>query len=199
MAETKQPYPEVDPQPDFPALERAIIDSWQKEGTFRRSIDQRETGAQGENEFVFYDGPPFANGLPHYGHLITSYIKDIFPRYQTLRGRRVERRFGWDCHGLPAEMEAERELGVSGRAAILEFGMDRFNDHCRTSVMKYTREWERYIDRAARWVDFENDYKTLDLPYMESLIWAVKQLHDCLLYTSPSPRDATLSRMPSSA
>ena len=166
MAETKQPYPEVDPQPDFPALERAIIDSWQKEGTFRRSIDQRETGAQGENEFVFYDGPPFANGLPHYGHLITSYIKDIFPRYQTLRGRRVERRFGWDCHGLPAEMEAERELGVSGRAAILEFGMDRFNDHCRTSVMKYTREWERYIDRAARWVDFENDYKTLDLPYM---------------------------------
>ncbi len=178
MAETKQPYPEVDPQPDFPALERSIIDSWQKEGTFRRSIDQRETGAQGENEFVFYDGPPFANGLPHYGHLITSYIKDIFPRYQTLRGRRVERRFGWDCHGLPAEMEAERELGVSGRAAILEFGMDRFNDHCRTSVMKYTREWERYIDRAARWVDFENDYKTLDLPYMESLIWAVKQLHE---------------------
>ena len=178
VTERKSRYPEVDPQPNFPALERSVIESWQREGTFLQSIEQRDPGQQGENEFVFYDGPPFANGLPHYGHLITSYIKDVFPRYQTLRGRRVERRFGWDCHGLPAEMEAERELGVSGRASIMEFGIDRFNEHCRTSVMKYTQEWERYIDRAARWVDFENDYKTLDLPYMESLIWAVKQLHE---------------------
>ena len=100
------------------------------------------------------------------------------PRYQTLRGRRVERRWGWDCHGLPAEMEAEKELGVSGRSSIIEFGIDRFNEHCRTSVMKYAHEWERYVERAARWVDMENDYKTLDLPYMESLIWAVKQLHE---------------------
>jgi len=178
VSDSKHRYPEVDPQPDFPALERDVLSSWRANATFQRSIADRDAGENGGNEFVFYDGPPFANGLPHYGHLITSYIKDIFPRYQTMRGRRVERRFGWDCHGLPAEMEAERELGVSGRAAILEFGIDRFNDHCRTSVMKYTREWERYIDRAARWVDFENDYKTLDLPYMESLIWAVKQLHE---------------------
>ena len=171
-------YPEVDPQPDFPAVEKKILDFWKAEAIFQKSIDQHPAGEQGTNEFVFYDGPPFANGLPHFGHLITSYIKDIIPRYQTLRGHRVERRFGWDCHGLPAEMEAEKELGVSGRSAIIDFGIEQFNEHCRSSVLKYTREWERYIDRAARWVDFDNDYKTLDTPYMESLMWAVKQLHD---------------------
>ena len=169
-------YPEVEPQPDFPAVEKKILDFWKSEAIFQKSIDQRPTGEQGENEFVFYDGPPFANGLPHYGHLITSYIKDIIPRYQTLRGHRVERRFGWDCHGLPAEMEAEKELGVSGRSAIIDFGIEQFNEHCRSSVLKYTREWERYIDRAARWVDFDNDYKTLDISYMESLLWAVKAI-----------------------
>ncbi|HIF96707.1 MAG TPA: isoleucine--tRNA ligase [Myxococcales bacterium] len=172
------PYPDVDPQPNFSELEERVLARWREAATFQQSIDARDAGEKGSNEYVFYDGPPFANGLPHYGHLITSYIKDIIPRYQTLRGRRVERRFGWDCHGLPAEMEAEKELGVSGRTAIMEFGIDRFNDHCRQSVMKYAQEWERYIDRAARWVDFENDYKTLDLSYMESLIWAVKQLHE---------------------
>ena len=178
MSDRKHFYPDVDPQPSFPAIERGVLGRWRENAVFQRSVEGREAGRDGQNEFVFYDGPPFANGLPHYGHLITSYIKDVIPRYQTLRGRRVERRFGWDCHGLPAEMEAEKELGVSGRAAIIEFGIDRFNEHCRTSVMKYTREWERYIERAARWVDFENDYKTLDLDYMESLLWAVKQLHE---------------------
>ncbi len=151
MEERDNSYPDVDPQPDFPALEKRVLESWKQAATFQRSVDSREGG---RNEYVFYDGPPFANGLPHYGHLITSYIKDIIPRYQTLRGRRVERRFGWDCHGLPAEMEAEKELGVSGRRAIIEFGIDRFNEHCRTSVMKYTQEWQRCIDRAGRWVDF---------------------------------------------
>ena len=178
MTTRAKPYPDVDPQPSFPAIEREVLARWRAGDTFRRSVAQRPAGANGKNEFVFYDGPPFANGLPHYGHLITSYVKDIVPRYQTLRGRRVERRFGWDCHGLPAELEAERELGVSGRAAILDYGIDRFNEHCRSSVMKYTREWERTIERAARWVDFENDYKTLDLPYMESLIWAFARLHE---------------------
>ncbi len=178
MTDKTDSYPKVDPQPDFPEIERGVLDRWKNENTFERSIEQRELGEAGKNEFIFYDGPPFANGLPHYGHLITSYIKDIVPRYQTLRGRRVERRWGWDCHGLPAEMEAEKELNVSGRSAIMEFGIERFNQHCRTSVMKYTEEWERYVERAARWVDMENDYKTLDLPYMESLIWAVKQLHE---------------------
>ena len=131
-----------------------------------------------DNEFVFYDGPPFANGLPHYGHLLTGYVKDVVPRYRTMRGQRVERRFGWDCHGLPAETEAEKELGVSGRGPITEYGIARFNEHCRTSVLRYTKEWERYVTRQARWVDFANDYKTMDLSYMESVMWAIKQLWD---------------------
>ncbi len=171
-----KPYADVDPSPDFAAIERDVLERWERDETFRKSVEQRPAGERGNNEFVFYDGPPFANGMPHYGHLVTSYIKDIVPRYQTLRGRKVERRFGWDCHGLPAEMGAEKELGVSGRANIIEFGIDRFNDHCRTSVMKYTEAWEMLIKRAARWVDFDNDYKTLDRDYMESAIWAVKQL-----------------------
>ncbi|NBV02578.1 MAG: isoleucine--tRNA ligase, partial [Acidimicrobiia bacterium] len=132
----------------------------------------------GANEFVFYDGPPFANGLPHYGHLLTGYVKDAIPRYQTMRGRRVERRFGWDCHGLPAEVQAEKELGISGHPEISAFGIDRFNDACRTSVLQYTNEWRAYVNRQARWVDFDNDYKTLDLDYMESVMWAFKQLWD---------------------
>jgi isoleucyl-tRNA synthetase len=169
-------YPDVQQRPDFAKIERAILAVWERDGTFRRSVETRPAGQDGSNEFVFYDGPPFANGLPHYGHLITSYIKDIIPRYQTLRGRRVERRFGWDTHGLPVEMLMEKELGVSGRAGITEYGIGRFNRHCRESVFRYTDEWERYVTRAARWVDFGNDYKTLDITYMESVLWAVKQL-----------------------
>jgi isoleucyl-tRNA synthetase len=172
------PYPDVEPSPNLPALEERILGSWERERTFQKSIDQRPAGDRGSNEFVFYDGPPFANGLPHHGHLITGYIKDIIPRYQTLRGRRVERRFGWDCHGLPVEMLAEQELGVKGHKAISDYGIQRFNEYCQASVFRYVGEWKRYVNRAARWVDFENDYKTLELPYMESLIWAVKQLHE---------------------
>ena len=135
-------------------------------------------GANGANEYVFYDGPPFANGLPHYGHLLTGYVKDVVPRYQTMRGRRVERRFGWDCHGLPAEVEAEKQLGITTKAEILDLGVAKFNEACRTSVLRYTQDWERYVTRQARWVDFANDYKTLDLDYMESVMWAFKTLHD---------------------
>ena len=122
------------------------------------------------NAYVFYDGPPFANGLPHYGHLLTGYVKDAIARYHTMRGSRVERRFGWDCHGLPAEMGAEKELGISGRAAITNYGIGKFNEYCRTSVMKYTQEWEYYVTRQGRWVDFKNDYKTMDANFMES-VW----------------------------
>lgn len=172
------PYPEVDSQPDLPAIERGILEFWDRDGTFVASIEQRPAGADGENEFVFYDGPPFANGLPHYGHLLTGFVKDAIPRYQTMRGRRVERRFGWDCHGLPAEAEAERQLGISGRQAIENYGVDRFNDHCRSSVLQYTSEWKRYVTRQARWVDFDRDYKTLDVTYMESVMWAFKSLWD---------------------
>ena len=172
------PYPPVDPSPSFPKLEERIVARWHAENTFQRSVEQRPAGVDGANEYVFYDGPPFANGLPHYGHLLTSYVKDVIPRYRTMRGRRVERRFGWDTHGMPAEVHAENELGVSGHNEIKAYGIDRFNDACRTSVLRYTHEWEAYMNRAARWVDFANDYKTLDLPYMESVMWAFKTLHD---------------------
>ena len=167
------PYPDVPRSPDLPALEQRILAFWAADDTFRASVEQREAGA---NEFVFYDGPPFANGLPHYGHLLTGYVKDAVPRYQTMRGRRVDRRFGWDCHGLPAEMEAEKELGISGHVAINQYGIERFNEACRTSVLRYTKEWEAYVTRQARWVDFGRDYKTLDLSYMESVLWAFKRL-----------------------
>ena len=127
---------------------------------------------------MFYDGPPFANGLPHYGHLLTGYVKDIVPRYRTMRGYKVERRFGWDTHGLPAELEVQRQLGITDKAQIEEMGIEKFNDACRASVLKYTNEWRAYVTRQARWVDFDNDYKTLDPGFMESVIWAFKQLWD---------------------
>lgn len=171
-------YPQVTASPDFPELERSVLDYWAADKTFAASVENREAGVNGSNEFVFYDGPPFANGLPHYGHLLTGYAKDVVPRYQTMKGRRVERRFGWDCHGMPAEVEAEKQLGISTKAEILNMGVAAFNDACRTSVLRYTSEWERYVTRQARWVDFSNDYKTLDLDYMESVMWAIKTLHD---------------------
>lgn len=164
--------------PDLPALEKDVLAYWESDGTFQASIDARDAGTDGANEFVFYDGPPFANGLPHYGHLLTGYAKDIVGRYQTQRGRRVERRFGWDTHGLPAELEAERILGITDKAQIEEMGIKAFNDACRTSVLRYTDEWQVYVTRQARWVDFEHDYKTLDPTFMESVIWAFKQLYD---------------------
>ncbi|MQA07068.1 MAG: isoleucine--tRNA ligase [Pseudonocardiaceae bacterium] len=168
----------VPAQPSFPDLESEVFDYWAADGTFQASIDAREPGENGSNEFVFYDGPPFANGLPHYGHLLTGYVKDIVPRYKTMRGRRVERRFGWDCHGLPAEVETERQLGISHKNEIEAMGVAKFNDACRASVLRYTGEWQDYVTRQARWVDFENDYKTLDLDYTESVMWAFKTLWD---------------------
>lgn len=166
----------VNPSPSFPDLEHQVLAYWQKDGTFQQSIDQRK--AENAEEFVFYDGPPFANGLPHYGHLLTGYTKDMVPRYKTMRGYRVERRFGWDTHGLPAEVEAERQLKISGRPEIEKFGIAKFNDYCKTSVLKYTEDWRAYVTRQARWVDFDNDYKTLDKSFTESVLWAFKQLHN---------------------
>jgi isoleucyl-tRNA synthetase len=167
------PYPRVDQQADYPRLEEEVLAYWAADGTFEASVQAR---AGGDNEYVFYDGPPFANGLPHYGHLLTGFVKDAVPRYQTMRGRRVERRFGWDCHGLPAEMEAEKELELHGRARITDYGIERFNDYCRALVLRTTDAWERYVTRQARWVDFADDYKTMDLSYMESVVWAFKRL-----------------------
>jgi isoleucyl-tRNA synthetase len=162
--------------PRFPRLEERVLAYWDADDTFRASVEQRDAGENGDNEFVFYDGPPFANGLPHYGHLLTGYVKDLIPRYQTMRGRRVERRFGWDTHGLPAELEAMRQLGIKTTDEILEMGIEAFNAECRKSVFEYTDEWREYVTRQARWVDFEHDYKTLDLDYMESVMWAFQQL-----------------------
>lgn len=167
-------YPQASSNPDFPKLEEQTLQKWKKNDTFQHSVDQRDEN----NAFVFYDGPPFANGLPHYGHLLTGYVKDLVARYQTMKGKRVERRFGWDCHGLPAEMGAEKELGISGRHKIVEYGIDKFNNQCRSSVMKFSSEWEDYVTRQARWVDFQNDYKTMNTDYMESVLWAFKQLHE---------------------
>lgn len=174
MSEKTTYYPQVEANPNFAQIEESVLKQWKASGAFQRSIDNRADA----NEYVFYDGPPFANGLPHYGHLLTGYVKDLYARYHTMRGSKVERRFGWDCHGLPAEMGAEKGLGISGRKAIEDYGIGKFNDYCRTSVMTYAHEWERYVDRQARWVDFQNDYKTMDTNFMESVLWAFKQLFD---------------------
>ncbi|WP_461166896.1 isoleucine--tRNA ligase [Tsukamurella serpentis] len=160
--------------PSFPDLEERVLAYWADNDTFRKSIDNR---SQAE-EFVFYDGPPFANGLPHYGHLLTGYVKDLVPRYQTMRGKKVDRRFGWDTHGLPAELEAERQLGIKDKSEIETMGVEKFNDYCRSSVLRYTEEWRQYVTRQARWVDFVGDYKTLDLDFMESVMWAFKTLYE---------------------
>ncbi|MCI0155356.1 isoleucine--tRNA ligase [Leifsonia shinshuensis] len=170
----REPRQDVTPSPAFPEIETDVLAFWAEDGTFRASVDNRE----GAPEWVFYDGPPFANGLPHYGHLLTGYAKDVFPRFQTMRGKKVERRFGWDTHGLPAELEAERQLGITDKSQIEEMGLAAFNQAAKDSVLRYTREWQEYVTRQARWVDFDNDYKTLDTSYMESVIWAFKQLHE---------------------
>jgi len=174
--EEKSPYPHQPGALNLPDLEHEILAFWDNDDTFRASIAKRRDA--GGEAFVFYDGPPFANGSPHYGHLLTGFVKDAIPRYQTMRGKVVERRFGWDCHGLPAEMAAEKELGVSGRDGIEQLGIDRFNDHCRALVQRTTDEWFRYVTRQARWVDFIDSYKTMDTSFMESVIWAFKRLHD---------------------
>ena len=183
---TNKHYPDIDANPNFPALEEEILAFWKSSNAFAKSVENRPAALAGNNNaYVFYDGPPFANGLPHYGHLLTGYVKDAIARYHTMKGKRVERRFGWDCHGLPAEMGAEKELNISGRAAIQQFGIDKFNEHCRTSVMKYTSEWEYYVNRQARWVDFKNDYKTMDKNFMESCVWVFKELYNKgLIYES---------------
>ena len=176
--EKQKHYPDVQAKADFPKIETEILDYWRENDTFSKSVSRNPAGDEGNNEYVFYDGPPFANGLPHYGHLVTGYVKDIIPRYQTMRGHRVDRRFGWDCHGLPAEMDTEKFLGISGRAAISKYGIGKFNETCRERVLMYTKEWRQTVTRQARWVDFDNDYKTMETPYMESIMWAFKTLYD---------------------
>ncbi|QEW03315.1 isoleucine--tRNA ligase [Microbacterium lushaniae] len=164
----------VVPSPKFPAIEADTLAFWRDDDTFRASIAQRD----GAEEWVFYDGPPFANGLPHYGHLLTGYAKDVFPRFQTMRGKKVDRVFGWDTHGLPAELEAMKQLGITEKDEIERMGVATFNAKARASVLEYTHEWQDYVTRQARWVDFERGYKTLDTTYMESVLWAFQSLHE---------------------
>lgn len=164
----------VDPKVDFPKQEEEVLKFWQDNKIFEKSISQRE----GAEDFTFYDGPPFATGLPHFGHFIPSTIKDIIPRYQTMKGKKVERRFGWDCHGLPVENLIEKELGINSKHEIEAYGVANFNDKCRASVLKYTSEWRKTITRMGRWVDFDHDYKTMEPDYMESIWWVAKSLWD---------------------
>lgn len=167
-------YEPVDPKVRFPEMEEKVLAFWQDKKIFERSVSERE----GSPEYVFYDGPPFATGLPHFGHFVPGTIKDIFPRYKTMKGFKVERRFGWDCHGLPVEYEMEKELGISGKKEIEDFGVAKFNESCRSIVLRYTKEWRTIMTRAGRWVDFDHDYKTMDPDYMESIWWVVKKLWD---------------------
>ncbi len=215
----------------FANFEKKIHDDWKKDDSFKKSVEKNRGKKNDKtsneknksskkdsktNEYVFFDGPPFANGLPHYGHLLTGYIKDAYARYHTMKGELVERRFGWDCHGLPAEMSVEKKLVsdevritsnnsddnkdsnkehnnkdnskknsedkkdrkfAGGRQDIKDFGIENFNNLCHQDVVKYTNEWREYITKQGRWVDFDNDYKTMELPYMESVMWAFSELY----------------------
>ncbi len=156
----------------FPAREERVLKFWQKEGIFQKSLEK------GKKSFTFYDGPPFATGLPHYGHLLAGTIKDVIPRYKTMKGFKVPRRFGWDCHGLPIENEIEKAKELSGAGAIEAFGIDRFNEECRSIVLRYTGEWKKTVDRMGRWVDMERAFRTMDTPFMESVWWVFKQLFE---------------------
>lgn len=158
----------------FPREEEEVLALWQRHDAFRRSVEERPA----DSRFIFYDGPPFATGLPHYGHLVASTLKDIVPRYWTMKGHRVERRFGWDTHGLPIEMDVEKKLNLSGPSSIREYGVAEFNEQCRAGVLRYVAEWEKTITRIGRWVDFKNDYKTMDTPFMESVWWVFKRLFE---------------------
>src|SRR5262249_16743447 len=157
---------------DFAALELQVLARWQRERTFEQSLAQRADAPR----YVFYDGPPFATGMPHYGHVLTSYMKDVVPRYQTMRGHYVPRRWGWDCHGLPAELEVEKE-GLRSPAAHDVAGVTAFNAACRQLVLRYANEWERVMQRLGRWADFAGAYSTMDVSYTESVVWAFAQLY----------------------
>ncbi len=156
----------------FPKIEEDILSFWKENKIFQKSLEStRENDA-----FVFFDGPPFATGLPHYGHLLAGTLKDIVPRYWTMRGRYVERRFGWDCHGLPVENEMEKEFKVSGKKDLEKIGIHLFNEACRSIVLRYTGQWESVVHRMGRWVDFENQYRTMDPAFMESIWWVFNQI-----------------------
>ena len=172
----------VKPDISFPKLENQILDFWRDSDIFLRSMDpelptslDHQTGSSRRKSYVFYDGPPFATGLPHYGHLLAGTIKDVVGRFFTMKGFHVDRRFGWDCHGLPVEFEIQKAKDLHGAKAIREFGIGEFNESCREIVLRHTKEWERFVERSGRWVDFSRQYRTMDLEFMESVWWGVKK------------------------
>ena len=172
---TAQPvFHKVPEHVSFPEQEEDILKLWAEQRAFEQSVERRK--AENAADFVFYDGPPFATGTPHYGHLLAGTIKDIVPRYWTMRGYHVPRRFGWDCHGLPIEALAQEALNLAGTGQITEHGIDKFNEQCRSMVQTYVSEWRRTVTRMGRWVDFDNDYKTMDRDFMESVWWVFAQL-----------------------
>jgi isoleucyl-tRNA synthetase len=163
---------------DFPKEEERILERWREINAFRRQVEL----SKGKKPYTFYDGPPFATGLPHYGHLLASTIKDIIPRYWSMKGRYVERRFGWDTHGVPIEHEIDKKLGISGKDAVMKMGIAKYNEECKAIVMRYSTEWRQTIDRLGRWVDFDNDYKVFKI---YSLSCCVTD-NDGRLWTSPT-------------
>jgi len=173
-SQSNTPFAPIPSKPSFPAIEESILQNWQDENIFERSVENRGI----DRSFVFYDGPPFATGLPHFGHLLQGTVKDLIPRYKTMRGYRVERRFGWDCHGLPIELEIEKNLDLNGRPDIISYGVDKYNEECRSTVLRYTQEWRAITERMGRWIDFDNDYKTMDRSFMESVWYVFKRLWD---------------------
>ena len=167
-------YKQVDPKVDFPKEEEKILAFWEEMDVFKKTIENRKDST----EFILFDGPPFATGLPHFGHFVPGTIKDIIPRYKTMKGFLVNRRFGWDCHGLPVENLIEKELHLNSKTDIEKYGVDKFNEECRKSVLRYVKEWRKTITRLGRWVDFENDYKTMNKEYMESIWHVIKELFE---------------------
>lgn len=158
--------------PDFNQVELGILDFWKENQIFEKSLEQTKDG----DSFIFYDGPPFATGTPHYGSLLPTVIKDAIPRFQTMRGKFVRRRWGWDCHGLPIENIVEQKLGISGKKQIEEIGVEKFNAACRENVLTYVSDWKATIERIARWTEFDDSYKTMDTTFMESVWWGLKQV-----------------------
>src|SRR3989344_3959412 len=158
----------------LPEIEHKVLSFWKENKVFEKSLAKDSP----KGEFVFYDGPPFATGLPHTGSLLSSIIKDVVPRYKTMRGYRVRRRWGWDCHGLPIESLVEKELNLKTKKDILSVGIDTFNETARSMVLQYVDDWEKYVDRVGRWVDFKDSYKTMDNTYIESVWWALKNLYE---------------------
>ena len=165
----------VNPKQSFPKMEEEIIKYWKANKTFEKSVE-KPAGKKNPKDYVFYDGPPFATGLPHYGHLLAGTLKDVVPRYFTMQGYRIERKWGWDCHGLPVENIVEKELNLGNKTDIENYGIGKFNEYCRKIVLKYADEWKKTVERIGRWVDMENDYKTMDPEYMESIWWVFKNL-----------------------